>query len=150
MEIEWTDDLIIGVDVIDTQHKELFRRINVLFKSIETNDLREIARTFIFVRQYVDTHFETEDDFIKSNINYEYGIINYVEHKSEHDAFIRDFTEFEKIKIGTKGEIFKIAKEFQPWMRNWWYQHINGIDKKMGNIYKKSPPCNSKKNAGWL
>ncbi|MBV6342001.1 hypothetical protein [Candidatus Magnetobacterium casense] len=61
-----------------------------------------------------------------------------IEHNKEHEAFIRDFTEFEKIKIGNKNEIFDIAKEFQPWMRNWWYQHINGLDKNMGAIYKKA------------
>ncbi|MBF0520960.1 MAG: hemerythrin domain-containing protein [Nitrospirae bacterium] len=138
MNIEWTDDLIIGVDIIDEQHKEFFRRINLLFQSIETNDLKEIARTFLFVRQYVNIHFKTEEDFMKNNINYEYGITNYIEHKNDHDAFIRDFTEFEKIKIKSKREILKIAKEFYPWMRNWLSQHITCIDKKMGVIYNKS------------
>ncbi|MBF0467022.1 MAG: hemerythrin domain-containing protein [Nitrospirae bacterium] len=138
MNIEWTDDLIIGVDIIDSQHKEFFRRTNLLFQSIETNDLKEIAKTFLFVKEYVDTHFQTEEDFIKNNINYEYGITNYTEHKNEHDAFIRDFAEFERIRIGDKNEMFTIAKEFQPWMQNWWFQHINVIDRKMAIIYKKS------------
>jgi len=33
MALEWTDDLATGSEVIDYQHKELFKRINFLMEA---------------------------------------------------------------------------------------------------------------------
>ena len=32
--VEWSEDLAVGIDDIDEQHKELFRRINKLVESV--------------------------------------------------------------------------------------------------------------------
>lgn len=40
--MEWTPDLSVGVEAIDDQHKELIRRMNVFFESMEGDNQQRV------------------------------------------------------------------------------------------------------------
>ena len=52
MRAEFTDNLITGNDMIDSQHKELIEKINQLLKSIETSKEKITAVKMLNYLQY--------------------------------------------------------------------------------------------------
>jgi len=59
--LEWKDSLVVGIDDIDKQHKELFNRINNLIIAIGSGNIKEnINVVFAFLEYYVNDHFALE------------------------------------------------------------------------------------------
>ncbi len=85
--IEWKDEYLVGVDIIDHEHKMLFSTFNDFAKAIE-NDLGDliVERILIELLEYVLMHFEHEEDIMLGrNCNPdEYGA-----HKAEHEGFTK-------------------------------------------------------------
>ena len=80
MYAEFTDDLITGNEMIDSQHKELISKINDLLKSCEERSNQSgAARMLNFLADYTDYHFREEEE-LQASINYP-GIN---EHKEKH------------------------------------------------------------------
>ena len=64
--MEWTQDLSVGVNKIDEQHKELFSRINNLLTAIKQHRCKdEIDNTIAFLEDYARTHFSYEEKQMK-------------------------------------------------------------------------------------
>jgi hemerythrin-like metal-binding protein len=86
MTIEWNDNLATGVSEIDAQHKELFKRINVLFEACSKRKGRaEVGNLLKFLEEYVVVHFGTEEKYM-TMFNYP----EYSSHKEEHTNFVND------------------------------------------------------------
>ena len=49
MLLQWTTALSVGVDEIDAQHQELFRRVDRLLDAMARNDRSEAARLLEFL-----------------------------------------------------------------------------------------------------
>jgi hemerythrin len=132
MDLQWTPDLSVGVDEIDDQHKELFQRLNNLRIAMSQGKGRtEIGKTVKFLEDYVVAHFATEE---KRMERYEYPAFS--AHKAEHEAFIKDFSNFKKKleNIDTQGGITSfLVIEMQRRLYDWLINHIGRIDKALGN-----------------
>jgi hemerythrin len=56
--MEWTEKLATGISTIDSQHKELFKRINNLVIAIKEHRCKsEIDGTIRFLDDYARVHF---------------------------------------------------------------------------------------------
>lgn len=131
MGIVWTDDLSTGNGQIDTQHKELFSRINDLIDAMKSGKGKDkIEETFKFLNQYLVTHFGTEERMMTS-----YKYPDYNAHKKQHESFTQKFKDL-KQKLDTEGVSSTIVIEAQPLLVDWWYNHINKIDKALGAFMK--------------
>lgn len=73
--IQWNDNLASGSPDIDTQHKELFQRINSLLDALaknadkNTTDRQEVSKIIQFLTEYVVFHFGTEEKYM-AKFNY--------------------------------------------------------------------------------
>ena len=85
MALQWTQALSVGVDEIDDQHRELFRRAARLLDGIKRGEPEEIGALVDFLHEYAVTHFGAEEAFMR-----EEAFPGYVRHKAEHDRFISD------------------------------------------------------------
>ena len=131
MPIQWTDDLTVGVNEIDNQHKELFKRVNDLSQAMwQGEGKEESARLLFFLGDYVVTHFGTEERLMNLR-NYP----DFKAHKSIHDKFVKDLeglkAQFSSGEI-TSSMVIKVLDETCNWLR----AHIKGVDKKLGNFLK--------------
>ena len=82
-EVKWTDDLSVGVKLIDEQHKMLIRHLNNLTKAVEQHKgPSKIADTLGFLIEYTDFHFSTEEQHMAAN---DYQGLE--AHKTRHDEF---------------------------------------------------------------
>lgn len=67
----WKDKYELGVSLIDTQHKELFRRIESFMQTLRSADswgekIPQINETLELMKRYVAEHFRFEEIFLVS------------------------------------------------------------------------------------
>lgn len=126
MTIEWKDNLATGINEIDAQHKELFKRINLLFEACSKNKGRaEVGNLMKFLEEYVVIHFDTEEKYM---IRFNYP--EYSSHKEEHSNFTRDLLDLKKqFDVSTETlTLLKLNRKLVDWLRN----HIGDVDRKLG------------------
>lgn len=69
MSIQWRKSYEIGVEEIDSQHKELFKRIRDLLDACSQNKGRqEVSKMIDFLEEYVDIHFTSEEKLHVKNL----------------------------------------------------------------------------------
>ncbi|MCK5851818.1 hemerythrin domain-containing protein, partial [bacterium] len=68
--ILWTDEMSIGVELVDEQHKMLIQHLNDLTNAIESHhSVNQIVKTLDFLIEYTNFHF-TEEEKHMSETNY--------------------------------------------------------------------------------
>ena len=135
MRIEWSPDLAVGVDFIDAQHKELFRRTNALLEACVRGEGREaVVSTITFLTQYVVEHFNAEEAAMRS-ARYE----GFAEHARMHREFRQTVDDFarEIMQRGVGADtIIRVNRMIVAWLNN----HIRKVDKEMAvGICKTAP-----------
>lgn len=131
MAIEWTEDLSVGVAVIDNQHKELFTKVNQLLDACNQGKGKEsIGEIIKFLGEYVVEHFSYEEEYMKK-FNYP----QFANHKENHAQFIKDFLEL-KNKFETDGAQSYIVIMVNRVVVNWLISHIRNVDKSLGAFLK--------------
>lgn len=125
--IDWSDLLSVGIDAMDEEHKELFKRINALLSALlgKSKDY-DIGELVGFINEYIDYHFRDEEKMLDS--------VNYPElsqHKKLHAIYEEYFDNIEKeLKAGRFDSTLLI--EIQEKVVNWLLDHIAKVDKKYG------------------
>ena len=129
MNLTWNDSLSIGVDGIDTQHKELINRIEKFFVSIEdTKCSEEIIETLDFLEEYVIKHF-TEEEEIQIKTNYPLIDIQQI----QHEHFINELKEFRRV-FESHGASTVLALNIHKSLVDWLKNHIMNLDKDLGDF----------------
>ncbi len=131
MEGRWNQDLSIGIELLDSQHKELFQHISALRASLRAGTSRDaLFKTLRFLEEYVVVHFDAEAHYMR---RFDYpGII---EHEAEHEKFVKALADFKKElqALESRGEITSfLGIEIERKLSGWLADHIGNIDRKMG------------------
>jgi hemerythrin len=133
-------EFTIGIEEIDTQHRELLDRMDLLRDYMRRGQSRDAIRdTLKFLEAYVVEHFDTEVKYMQ---RYSYpGILL---HKAEHKTFLKDFTAFKEkyLSLQAKGELTTfLGVDIVRKLNDWFANHIATVDKKMGAfLAEKMPP----------
>jgi hemerythrin len=116
---KWDRKLETGIEEIDRQHEELFRRIDQLDLSIyEGRSKTEMVMILEYLGTYVKEHFSAEELLLRS-----IGFPGISAHLQEH----REFAElYDKIKneYRAKGADSYLALDVDRAIRKWWEKHI--------------------------
>lgn len=125
--VEWTEELSVGIQEIDEQHKVLVDLLNRLYEAIiRQNDNVVIGEILLELYQYTVVHFSVEESLMRI---FDYD--SYDEHKKHHADLTRQVVELEsKFK---SGEI-TISMEVLSFLRSWLTNHILTEDKKYAPI----------------
>ncbi len=125
--MKWTDDLSVGVELIDSEHKSLINAINDLFDACSKGlGRKKISDTLNFLQSYVNTHFSDEE-----NLQIKCGYPEYTSHKKLHTEFIARVAEYSK-QLETEGPNIALVANFNSFVSNWLIYHISREDKKIG------------------
>ncbi len=120
----WDENYLIGIKEIDKQHTEIAEIINQLHDLLESNDKKKILTLLRKLNKLVDTHFETEEKYMK-----EYKVFNIFSHKAQHNRLSRILDEhLEEVEEGNK----ELNESFVTLLRDWMVNHHRFHDKKMG------------------
>ena len=125
----WKDSYLVGVELIDDQHKELFRRIDKLLKVIEKEDYDknkvECMDAFKFLQDYTVEHFGAEEAYQES-----IGYAHIDEHKKLHKGFIDSINDYEN-KLNETDFDLGIVKSFAGMLTAWLINHVADIDQQI-------------------
>ncbi len=129
MNFTWDGSLSIGIDNIDSQHKELFNCIDKLLVSIENEKSDdEVIKTLKFLENYVIKHFNEEEE-IQRKTNYPLLDIQHI----QHENFKNDLKEFKRV-FETHGASTLLALNIQQSLIDWLKNHIMNLDKDLGDF----------------
>lgn len=129
--MDWTADLSVGVEAIDNQHKELIRRMNNFFQSMEGDSREKVLEMLSFLGEYVVTHFRDEEAL---QVRYNYP--GYAEHRKLHQDFMKDVGE---MTADIKKNGFTVATKAMVGMTltSWLTLHIRRADKAVGDYIRR-------------
>lgn len=122
MTLEWTSALRVGVEQIDEQHQELFRRAERLILALRSGDRGEVEPLVHYLSDYVESHFECEERWM--------GRAEYpglAAHRDAHQRFRDEFREMTR-EYQRKGPTPLVALTIHNWLSDWLRQHIGGAD----------------------
>jgi len=130
--MQWTKDLSVGVDEIDSQHKELFNRINALVAAIKQHRCKdEIDGTLKFLEEYAATHFAYEEHSMK-----DHHYPDYPQHKAHHAQYLKNLSELknEAALPRVKGSSYDLSVTTNQIVVDWIIDHIMKVDRKFGTF----------------
>lgn len=133
MAYQFSDDLITGNPMIDTEHKQLIAAINDLLAACSSGKGRsELEKTTSFLVRYTETHFSHEE---KLQMQYQYP--DYRNHKVYHDTFKRTVAELVK-KLDVQGPTVALVGEVNSAIAGWLISHIKREDKKVAEHIRQA------------
>lgn len=125
MRAEFSENLITGNELIDSQHKELIDRINKLLDSCEQENGKITAvKTLDYLADYTDFHFSAEE-----KLQQEIGYPNYEEHKAIHEGFKQTIKELDEMLQEEEGPTAAFVSKVEENVIKWFYTHIEGFDR---------------------
>ncbi len=132
--MEWTEKLATGIDTIDSQHKELFKRINNLVVAIKQQRCKsEIDGVLKFLDDYARIHFSEEERHMRET-GYP-GIQEQIEdHKRYLDALAELKAQASLPRI--QGSSYDLSATTNQMVVDWIVGHIRRLDMKFGEYLK--------------
>lgn len=130
--IEWDDNLSVGIDTIDEQHKMLIQKLKDVSEAIESN-LGEgtIAQTLDFLVEYTDFHFYEEE---KQMIEHNYPGLAL--QQAQHKEFKKSLENFEQ-DFEEENATKELANHIRTFLFNWLIKHIEDVDLEFGKFMKE-------------
>ncbi len=124
--LKWNDNYLIGVEIIDNQHKELFRIAtsadDLLKNEFYTDKYDKIVEIINELKDYTVIHFKTEEKYML-----DIGYKRFLSHKAKHTDFIQSVNKINLENVDEQqDEYIASIIEFAV---NWIVEHIYENDK---------------------
>lgn len=130
----FTDDCLLGVEMIDNEHKELFRIINeiqeLLNNEMIEDKYHQILEMVERLKEYAEQHFQHEEAYMESIHHLELEL-----QKQQHLIFCEKIDEADARSTGSEQQEF--LEDLLKYLVTWLYRHIIGCDLMIGKL---NPP----------
>jgi hemerythrin len=138
MIIEWREELALGVPEIDDQHRELFRRFNLLLAACSSGKGNsEVCGLINFLCLYVIQHFNEEE-----KLQQESGYPGYEEHREMHRSFVDRLGDLRE-QMAREGASLSLVLTTNNVLIDWLIRHITREDRKIGeHLRAQAVPAN--------
>lgn len=124
MALLWKDDLLTGVQTIDEQHQELFKRIGQLLEACRQGKGKaEVVSMVDFLVEYVQVHFADEEKLQRDS-----GYPDYKAHKALHDQWVVEIADLRQ-QLQQDGPTVSLVLQVNRTLVDWLTQHIRRVDK---------------------
>ena len=129
----WNDSLLIGITLIDSQHRELIGRMDKLRDAcMQGKGHDEVEETLKFVVSYIQEHFKAEEE-----MQAEYSYPDIASHKKLHADFVARVIAILQEDKRT-GPTTELTAKVNKTLLGWFIQHIRTEDKKLALYIKKA------------
>ncbi len=142
--LTWTDDLSVGIEVIDGQHKRIVDYINQLHEAHVTGEKELLNRVLEELIDYTQSHFGFEETVME-----EAGYAFLKAHRRVHELFIRKIGQFHDRHRSGEDVTVELSNILVSWLVN----HIKREDRDYAGVVQKhlgagasEPP----RQGGWL
>ena len=123
--LEWNTDFEIGVEIIDVQHREIFRAYNSVVASYHNLERVVASEALEFLSDYIELHF-AEEERVMAALRYP----NLEQHKISHQKLL---SELETFRSDFEQKNTFLSFEIILFMRRWLINHILSEDTKIRN-----------------
>lgn len=127
---KFTDDCLIGIEEIDSEHRRLFHMINeAIDLSKENMDVSAITKNLLpGLKDYAATHFAHEEAYMERIHDPELPI-----QKKEHEDFTKTVNSF-SLDTSSPEATKKSFDELLTYLVRWLYRHILSSDIMIGKM----------------
>lgn len=141
--IPWTQEISVGIEEIDEQHKILVGLLNEINEAVQQKRSNTIAAEILNkLIEYTRIHFAVEESIMRI-LNYP----EYVLHKEQHKALMKGVINLaEKLEAGK----ITVGFELQNFLKSWLIKHILTVDKKYTEHFLKAGVQVKLANSHWI
>lgn len=130
---EWDDNLSVGIEEVDNQHKELIKKLDDLAECILNKKGKDKIGTILrFMNDYAKIHFSTEEEYMTKH-----GYPGLDLHIKQHGKF-RDTTNRLIKELESEKDMESFASSVQRFLIDWLILHIKTTDQKFGGFLKEN------------
>lgn len=124
MGIRWRDELDTGIDLIDEQHRELFRRFDLFLSACEAGEATgSLNQLLDFLSLYVQKHFHDEEELLSGS-----GYPQLEAHREEHAVFMGKLKKLQ-IDVAGEGVALHHVIDTNALLFKWIVSHISRTDR---------------------
>ncbi|MBI3903588.1 MAG: hemerythrin family protein [Nitrosomonadales bacterium] len=136
MSLTWREQLSVGNDVIDSDHKHLIEIINSVGHNLGTKNRTDLFADIDHLLQYSREHFLREE-----KIAYAAGYTQILQLKHSHELLCDQlFRVKQELESMTEGWSEDAADHFTQLMRDWLMDHVIKEDLPLKQVLQKHPP----------
>ncbi|MEZ5583158.1 MAG: bacteriohemerythrin [Candidatus Competibacteraceae bacterium] len=140
---EWSDELSVGIQEIDEQHKALLNILNELNDGIHGVRRKEVRLEILDkLIEYTKTHFAVEESLMRI-----FAYPRYEEHKQEHDKLIAEIHGF---RVKFLEDASAPTYELLIFLKRWLTNHIMKVDKHYEEHFLKMGAKKTWLSNSWL
>jgi len=133
MGLVWREQLSVGNDVIDADHKHLIEIINLVEKNLVTINQSELTVALATLSQFSKVHFAREEKIATAA-----GYAHVPQLHKSHKELLKQVDQL-RHKIGDKWTAASV-KSFSALLRSWLIDHVIKEDLLMKPMLKKHSP----------
>ena len=131
---QWSQALSIGVEAIDRQHQELFRRAHDLIEALKAGRRSEVGALVEYLGEYAQAHFEAEEALMRKA-----GYPGLDGHHAHHEEFRGQLASL-VADYERKGATPLVTLTLHNWLSDWLRQHVSTADVEVGAFLAEHQP----------
>jgi len=125
--IAWSEDMKLGDEVVDAQHRRLFELLSELVAAcMNGTDTAMLQETLDFLVEYTVKHFEDEE-----SLQIEYCYPDYIRHRQLHEIFKSTVAGLVE-KFAKNGSSAELSRDVNRVVIRWLVGHIRKEDSRIG------------------
>lgn len=141
--VSWSDELSVGIEEIDEQHKVLVGLLNDLNRAIREHHGNEACIEILDrLVDYTRIHFAVEESLMRI---FEYP--DYENHKAEHEELVDEVMSMRR-EVVEEGH--KISFKLLHFLKMWLTQHIMDSDKEYSEHFLSRGMKSKSGKSGWF
>lgn len=128
----WRDAWLLGIDLLDADHREMVRLINAVFCADGTAEpaASPIGERLDALFDHLRAHFEREERLLVA-IDYP-GL---AEHKREHAIQMAELVDLKRAVTETGARC--LSEEAAEGIRRWFFNHVIAEDQRFARYYRE-------------
>lgn len=130
--LRWSDQYLVGNDLIDRQHRYLFDLINAFHDAfVEQRERREVLRLLNQLIEYAESHFQDEERLMRES--------RYPDLERHHAAHARLYERIFALNAKLEDRSLNPTYDTIAFLRTWLSDHIVGDDVAIGAYLSSGP-----------
>ena len=127
----WNPKWETGYPLIDEQHRELFRRLDLLMEAVPDGNPEAVAKDLLpYLMDYVDSHFRDEEALMAAA---GYSLVD--AHRALHQAMREEASQLLD-RVALEG--LEAMGPVLEWLLAWLVQHIDSEDRRLANHLQRA------------
>lgn len=141
--VKWSDDLSVGIQEIDEQHKVLVNLLNDMHDAIHQHRGTEACREILErLARYTEIHFAVEESLMRL-----FDYPDYEAHKAEHEQLIKELKDLQG-RMAESGH--SVTFQLLHFLKLWLTKHIMESDQEYTQFFLRAGVKAKHGSASWF